>query len=886
MLHPLFQEKTRNYLAVLPHKEIKRPKVALVLSGGGSRGIASIGVMKALEEANIPVDLIVGTSIGSIIGGLYASGYSVAELEQLVDTTNWSEVLSFTNEARRSELLFDAKAAADRSILTVRIDDLERILPKSVSFGQRMLNYLNLLTLNALYHPNPSFDDLKIPFRTVATDLVSGQRVVLDRGDLTQALRASTSVPLVYSPVSRDTVLLLDGGIISNIPADVARNWGADIVIAVDVTSPLRTRQMLNDIVDYADQIIGISMRLANKEQLSYSDIVIRPELGSHLPEDFGGIDSMVTQGYLSTLTEIPRLKSLLETKRKEMYKNAIQDTTFGNAQLIFDSTVVHPRWHKTLSTLQQRSQFSRRELVALLDELSELGDYENCDIHIHQHLQQTAVELHLVPYNVLRSIELFGSERLSPDSLKPMFSHLVERGFNPVQTREALEAILKMYRRHGYSLARISMIRFDPSTGTLSITIDEGKIYRRDIIGTVRTKDYILWRELPWEEGEAFQLSKAAAGLSNAYGTNLFEQIHLEPKREGTAGEHQIIVIHARERNTALLRLGVLIDNERGLQSSIDIREQNLLGIGAEVGVLFWGGNRNRSLEGEFKISRLFNSYLTLSAKGFYTFRDTYLYGDEPLMNSKRWNRIQVGEFRELREGGSLSFGSQLERLGTVTIEGRLETHRVWNISSNVLIPESYKIASLKLGTKLDDRDRFPFPHRGVVMDFVYESAIFPLRSGVGFTKMSFTYDIYQTYFGRHTLHPHIQFGFADETLPITEQFSIGGRNNFFGLREDNARGRQIFIASLEYRYESPWKIFFDTYLRARYDIGSIWLVPDEIRLKDLRHGIGIAIALDTPIGLAEFAVGRSFFFRKELLNNPLSLGPAVAYFVLGYEF
>jgi NTE family protein len=196
----------------------------------------------------------------------------------------------------------------------------------------------------------------------------------------------------------------------------------------------------------------------------------------------------------------------------------------------------------------------------------------------------------------------------------------------------------------------------------------------------------------------------------------------------------------------------------------------------------------------------------------------------------------------------------------------------------------ESFRFASVKFGTNLDTQDRFPFPREGVAIHFFYESAFVKVKSNVGFTKIFFDYENYRTYFGRHTLRPRILFGFADETLPITEQFSLGGQNSFFGLREDDSRGRQFIVASLEYRFHSPWKIFFDTYVKARYDFGSLWAVPEAIRLADLRHGLGLSLAFDTPIGPAEFSVGSSFYFRKDLLEHPLSVGPVLFYFSIGY--
>jgi NTE family protein len=212
----------------------KRPKVALVLSGGGARGFSQIGVLKILEKYNVPVNLIVGNSIGSIIGGLYASGYSVAELESIATSTNWDEVLSLTEETKRSELFLDQKQAREKSFLVIRFNGLEPIIPSSISGGQRITNYLSSLTLQALYHPNPSFDGLKIPFRATASDLVSGKRYIFDSGSLSEAMRASVAVPFLFTALDKDSLSLVDGGLVSNIPVDVAKSLGSDIVIVVN----------------------------------------------------------------------------------------------------------------------------------------------------------------------------------------------------------------------------------------------------------------------------------------------------------------------------------------------------------------------------------------------------------------------------------------------------------------------------------------------------------------------------------------------------------------------------------------------------------------------------------------------------------------------------
>lgn len=885
-IRPDFSDTPERIPNLLPYKSVKRSKVAVVLSGGGARGIASIGVLRVLERADIPIDLIVGTSIGSILGGLYASGYSIDQLQRMVDTTNWADVLSFSDDARRSDLFLDQKIAEDRSILTVRFQGLEPILPQSLSTGQRLTNYLNLLVLQGIYHPNPSFDDLRIPFRAVTTDLVSGKLIVLDRGDLTEALRASVTVPLLFSPVPRDTARLLDGGLVSNIPVDAARNWGADIVIAVDVTSPLRPVSRLNAPWEIADQILGITMQAANQQQLAKANVVIRPNLGAHLSDDFTYLDSLITSGEAATKQVVDDLRSLLRAKANDDGDNRLDQPVFRNAHLTFDALSLDQRWMVPVMNLARQTEVSEKTLKSLVTMMHETGEFEDVRIDVEIDSGFTALRLVALPTPVIQSVEILGNRLIRLDTLKSVFQPLVGHRLNFHQSRKAMETVLSLYRDRGYSLARIREAFLDRSSGVATIRIDEGIVYRRDIKGTTKTKDYVVWRELPWDEGDVFQVSKVAQGISNLYGSNLFEQVSIGIQQEGTSGEHQVVVIKVRERSTELIRLGLRIDTERSIQPSVDVRDENLLGIGAELGIHVYGGSRNRSYVAEFKATRIFNSYLTLGLKAYSTLRDVNVYSDDPLGNPKQWNRVRVGEYRELKQGGTATFGTQLERLGTVTVEGRLENHRAWSFFGEPFETENFQIGSLRFGLKVDNEDRYPFPRNGVAMDFFYESAVLPAQGGVGFTKMSFSYDWYHTYFNRHTIHSRIRFGFADQTLPITERFSLGGQESFYGLREDNSRGRQLLVASLEYRYHSPVKIFFDTYLTVRYDLGSIWAAPAEVRLVDLRHGIGVGVALDTPIGPAEFSLGQSFFFRKEFLNNPLSLGPLLGYFSIGYAF
>lgn len=862
---------------IVQRKLVKRPRVALVLSGGGARGIAAIGVFKSFEKNNIPVDFVVGTSMGSILGGLYASGYSPLQLSDLVDSTNWEEVLSFTEDSRRSEMFLDQKIAKERSVLVLRFDGFEPIIPSAFSTGQRLTNYLNLLTLQSVYHPSPGFDDLEISFRAVTTDLISGKRIIIDRGDLTDALRASIAVPLLFSPVPIDTTEQMDGGLVSNIPVDVARQWGADIVVAVDVTSPLRPKDKLNAPWEYADQIMGIMMQEANKRALEQADVVIKPDIGGHLSSDFTGLQYLIKIGEACSDSVVPVVKTMISSRLSVFQGN--RNIEFKNPKLV-DASAVPPQLRGVVSG----DHVSELELKKSMVQLYQSGDYDSLEVVVEQNEVSSTLQLITVLYPVLDAVEFKGNGSIASDTLMIPFRPLMGRRINAHRTGEALKEIISNYRRQGYPLARIQKADLDRSTGRVTVEIEEGVVYRMDIVGTKKTKDYVIWREVPLDNGDILQVSKVAEGIRNLYGTGLFEQVSMAIRKEG---DNNILVIKARERSTDLIRLGLVIDSERNAQPSIDVRNENLFGIGAELGLRFHGGSRNHSLLGEFKAIRIFDTYLTANVKGYSTVRDVnvFEFEQQTVSDPLHWDRVRVGEYREVKEGASLSFGTQLERLGSVTVEGRIENHRLYNVFEQRISNQSYKISSVRFGTRLDSQNRFPYPSDGILVNFSYETALVNVGNAVGFTKMQFEYSKYQQLFPRHVIRPRFVLGVADETLPLSEHFSMGGQHSFFGIREDNARGRQLIVGSLEYVYESPFKLFFDTYLKARYDLGAIWSAPEQIRIVDFMHGLGVGIAFDTPIGPAEFSLGRAFFFRKDILDNPLSLGPFIAYFSIGYS-
>ena len=264
-----------------------RPKIGLVLGGGGARGAAHLGVLKVMEELRIPIDFIAGTSMGSVVGGLYASGMSTEELQRELTRTDWGDV--FRDSPERAERSFRRKRDDDLYVFKVKpgFNHGRVQLPLAYIRGQKFDLMLNRLTLPIL--DIEDFDRLPIPFRAVAADLETGQQVVLRHGSLAKSIRASLAVPGAFDPVEIDGRLLADGGLANNVPVSVAREMGADILIVVDVGAGLYRRDQLSSAVQVAVQLTGFLFTLNGELQLKTlgpHDILIRPELG-----DMGGAD-------------------------------------------------------------------------------------------------------------------------------------------------------------------------------------------------------------------------------------------------------------------------------------------------------------------------------------------------------------------------------------------------------------------------------------------------------------------------------------------------------------------------------------------------------------------------------------------------------------------
>jgi len=306
-----------------------RPKIGLVLSGGGAKGLAHIGVIRAMEKAGLTPDYITGTSMGSIVGALYAIGYTADDIEDIVRDVDWDAILS--NEIPLNQITYEEKSYYGRYIAELPVKGIKVGLPRGLIEGQKLSERLSRITRPA--HDIENFHNLPIPFACVATDIATGEPVVLNHGSLPEALRASMAIPTVFTPVEIDGRLLVDGGLVRNFPVEEVLDMGADIVIGVFVSSDLSSKEELDDFISLLTQSAFVTSAIDSKRQRELVDIYIEPNLKEYSPGSFRQWEDIIDIGnktgekfyhtfqhLADSLSEIAPLKQIVQLPGKNSY--------------------------------------------------------------------------------------------------------------------------------------------------------------------------------------------------------------------------------------------------------------------------------------------------------------------------------------------------------------------------------------------------------------------------------------------------------------------------------------------------------------------------------------------------------------------------------------
>ena len=437
-------------------QEQKKPKIGLVLSGGGAKGFAHIGVLKVLEKAGVKIDYIGGTSMGAVVGGLYASGYDASQIDSIFQATNFNELLNdFTP---RSSKNFYEKRNEELYALVLPFNKFKIGIPEALSKGLYNYNLLSRITRKSRHIRD--FNQLPIPFLCIATNIENGEQVILDKGNLAQAMIASSAFPSLFSPVEIDGKLLVDGGVINNYPIEEVRKLGADIIIGVDVQDGLLDRSQLKDATKILVQINNLNSIERMQRNIVDTDIYIKPDISQYGVISFDRGKEIIRKGEEATFAVYEQLKKIVDASNpykksklvvetdslqiKEINCNELDNYTkeyiLGKLKFKPGATTCYDDLSKGINNINATENFS--SISYTLDK-NKNGD--NLNLTLTENPSKTYLKFGLHYDNLFKSGVLinlthkktfFKNDRTSidlvlGDNIRYNFDYYIEQGFN-----------------------------------------------------------------------------------------------------------------------------------------------------------------------------------------------------------------------------------------------------------------------------------------------------------------------------------------------------------------------------------------------------------------------------------------------------------------------
>ncbi len=488
---------------LLGQTTIAKPKIGLVLSGGGAKGFAHVGVLKVLEEAKIPIDYIAGTSIGSIVGGLYACGYDAATLEKIVKRQDWNSLLS--NEYKPEFVTPFDKSDESRYNVSFPFEQKKLNLANGVLNGQNAMELFTYLTLG--FHDVYDFSKLPIPFLCIATDLTTGEEVVLNKGYLPKAMRASMAIPAAFTSAEINGQMLVDGGIVNNYPVDRAQQMGANIIIGVDIMDSLMTPEDLKGIPEVVSQMMNFMGRQKSDKNAKAVDIYIRPYIHDFSAASFKAesAEILIKRGEDAARRVLPQLIHLRDSLHLVAKPRTINHLTKNDTTLVINQIEVTGTDRAKIAFYLGQTGIKRDQHVTLerlrngISRLYSTGNYEYVNYQLVGKIKKTLkVEVKERKNNkinaglhydsdlrsamliniTIRNQNFFGS-RLSMDaklSQYPMFSgqYSIDRGWKPGFYSKLMYVADRYYRYgSGKKTAEIEMSLLNLQVATHSFITD-----------------------------------------------------------------------------------------------------------------------------------------------------------------------------------------------------------------------------------------------------------------------------------------------------------------------------------------------------------------------------------------------------------------------------
>jgi NTE family protein len=387
----------------------KRPKIALVLSGGGAKGFAHVGVIKVLEQEGIPIDIIVGTSMGSIVGGFYSLGYSALEIEKIIRNEDWGRML--TDDVNRDQLSQYKKSEEQRFIASLIVSDKYGLkVPQGVVNGQNIINLFSRLAVSV--PANTNFTEFPIAFTCIGTNLETGKEMILDRGYLPTAIFSSMTIPGVFLPIEHDSSLMLDGGLVNNFPTNIAKEMGADIIIGVDIRNDLHSSRDIISIEQLMDQLINFYTLSKDSVNKSFCDLLIRPDISGFNAYSFttSAVDTLIQRGMDAAYSNIEQIRELKEkfylTDTNTRQRMVMPDTISISNITISGDYSLNEKLILDYFDLDIPGKYTPAELQDAIDKLYGLGFFKRVYFNMEQKATGQTLNL-IIEEQPLKSINV-----------------------------------------------------------------------------------------------------------------------------------------------------------------------------------------------------------------------------------------------------------------------------------------------------------------------------------------------------------------------------------------------------------------------------------------------------------------------------------------------
>jgi len=811
-------------------------RISLALSGGGARGLASIGIIKAFEEKNIEIAAIAGTSMGGIIAGLYASGYSPDELSSIVSELDFKEF--FDDDPERNTMFLTRRQESERHLLSLRFDRFKPVIPQGWTGGQKITAVLNRLTTKANYRCGGDFNKLVIPFKTVATDVVSGKEIILDSGSISESMRATMAFPLALTAVERNGYVLMDGGMVTPVPVTIARSMADSgvLLVAVNTASKLDPKEKLKTPVDIAGQVSTIMTADKLAAELKKADIVIEPDLQDFESADFDFKDSLIAVGYRAGIEAADSILAILKSRQIA--------TSFTISGITFDN--VSDNLEESLKAELLNKSFTKAKLAAHLKEFTLMHNLFRLETVLEEadtSKSTTAnATLRISAQKNLKVAEykflIQGNTIYATEVLATLFVSVNEQ-LSSTEFKKGLSRIEEKYHSDGYDVASVRTADIDYKNKAISITIDEALVRGIDVEENSRTRDWLVRSYFPLKVGQPYTTKRAAAGLDNLYGTDLFEQILVElvPNPDGAK-----VRIRVKERYYTQLRLGWHWDDDYKSEQFLELLDDNIHGMGLEYLIHAQYADGRQKYLAQLKMDRIWFSYITARISGYHNYLDRSIYDGQGK---------EIDTRRERKTGFEISLGQQVKRFGTV--RGAFIFEEIRARSDVTQSADKFGQSIIQLESVIETFDKLPFPNTGNKLQAEIRFAGEFLGGDVQYTRFFSSLEGYFPIGKYINFHPKASLGLSGSILPPTEQFYFGGAKSFSGYRQFEYSGDKVILLNNELRFKLP----LNFYLIGRYDIGEVYVHTDQIKLRNIRHGWGGFLAFNSPIGPFELGYG-----------------------------